>query len=236
MPESFRWLVSHKKLDDAKKVIETMAKFNGVPVPDLSDLEKIALKGMERETKRTYTLLDIFKSRFLRKNTLLHAFMWMTCAYVYYAISFNVQKLSGNIYLNMSLLSIVEMPANAVTICLNNKFGRRKTGILFFVVCALGALGVALIEVTSIDPDLKGQLLNGFALTSKLGIAAAWISLSVLSTEVYPTVVRNIGYGFQNTAARVGAMVAPQMVYLVSHTCIMPFNLLFGVLEENYIN
>ncbi|KAK3087933.1 hypothetical protein FSP39_012595 [Pinctada imbricata] len=191
-----------------------MAKFNGVPVPDLSDLEGIALKELAREKSRTYTLLDLFKSRFLMKNTLLMAFMWMTCAYVYYAISFNVQSLSGSIYLNMFLLSMVEIPANVLTMYLNNKFGRRKTGILFFVVCDLGALGVALTDVT--NADLEGQLLNGFALTSKLGISSAWISLAVISIEVYPTVVRNIGYGFQNTAARIGAMVAPQMIYLVS--------------------
>ncbi|XP_053393553.1 organic cation/carnitine transporter 2-like [Mercenaria mercenaria] len=36
----------------------------------------------------------------------------------------------------------------------------------------------------------------------------------VYTTEIYPTVVRTIAYGVHSTAARVGGMVAPQIVFL----------------------
>ena len=75
MPESFRWLVSHGRFDDARLVIEKVARINGVKVPDLSDLEKVALQN-EDTNNRTYTLLDLFKKFQIRKNTLLLAFMW----------------------------------------------------------------------------------------------------------------------------------------------------------------
>ena len=45
----------------------------------------------------------------------------ITCGYVYYAISFNVQKLSGNLYLNMFALQTVDIPGSLLTIYLNNK-------------------------------------------------------------------------------------------------------------------
>lgn len=44
----------------------------------------------------------------------------MACGYAYYAISFGVEQLSGSIYLNMFLLSIVEIPATLLTWWLNN--------------------------------------------------------------------------------------------------------------------
>ena len=44
-----------------------------------------------------------------------------TFGYVYYAISFNVQKLSGNLFINMFALQMVDIPGNLVTIYLNNK-------------------------------------------------------------------------------------------------------------------
>ena len=75
MPESFRWLVSHRRFDDARHVIERIATMNGVAVPDLSDLEKVALND-EATSSRTYTLLDLFKTREIRKNTLLLSVIW----------------------------------------------------------------------------------------------------------------------------------------------------------------
>ena len=53
-----------------------------------------------------------------------HYFMFslkrITFGYGYYAIAFGVQQLSGSLYLNMFLLSIVEIPAQMLTYFLNN--------------------------------------------------------------------------------------------------------------------
>ena len=75
MPESFRWLVSHRRFDDARSVIKKMARMNGVEVPDLSDLEKVAMRD-EATKIRTYTILDLFKTAEIRKNTVLLSVMW----------------------------------------------------------------------------------------------------------------------------------------------------------------
>ena len=75
MPESFRWLVSHRRFDCARHVIERIAKINGVAVPDLSELEKVALND-EATDSRTYTILDLVKTREVRKNTLLLSVIW----------------------------------------------------------------------------------------------------------------------------------------------------------------
>ncbi|XP_033759436.1 solute carrier family 22 member 6-A-like [Pecten maximus] len=64
---------------------------------------------------------------------------------------------------------------------------------------------------------MKDTLINWFALASKMGVGVGWGTLIILSTETYPTVVRNIGYGMLNSFARIGAMVAPQIVYLNSY-------------------
>ena len=75
MPESFRWLVSHRRFDDARLVIERIANINGVAVPDLSDLEKVALND-EATNNRIYTILHLFKTREIRKNTFLLSLIW----------------------------------------------------------------------------------------------------------------------------------------------------------------
>ncbi|CAG2187838.1 OCTN [Mytilus edulis] len=63
----------------------------------------------------------------------------------------------------------------------------------------------------------KDGLINGFAMATKLFLAAGWCALMLLTTESFPTVVRNMGYGIQNSVTRVGSMVAPQIVYLSQH-------------------
>ena len=54
------------------------------------------------------------------------------------------------------------------------------------------------------------------AMVGKAGISGGWAALQVFSAELFPTVVRNIGVGSCSFSARIGAIVAPQIVFLVS--------------------
>lgn len=38
-------------------------------------------------------------------------FLRFSCGYAYYAISYSVDQLSGDLYLNMFLLSVIDIPA-----------------------------------------------------------------------------------------------------------------------------
>lgn len=62
------------------------------------------------------------------------------------------------------------------------------------------------------DKDTKDLIANIFAIASLTLINAGWSPIQTLTIELYPTVVRNIGYGLQNTMARVGAIIGPQLV------------------------
>ena len=68
--------------------------------------------------------------------------------------------------------------------------------------------------------DELGTLSVVLAMVGKAGISGGWAALQVFSAELFPTVVRNIGVGTCSFSARIGAIVAPQIVYLVS---ILPF-------------
>ncbi|XP_060065283.1 solute carrier family 22 member 21-like [Ylistrum balloti] len=213
-PESFRYLVSHNKINEAKDVVRMMARINGRPVPDLQKLRMLADIDKAID-ERKYTVKDIFSSKTLRKYTFLLGVGWLSCGYGYYAISFGVQSLSGSLFYNMFLLTVVEVPAQMSTYYLSNKFGRKCTAFGFFTISSLSSIVVAVTQIT--DIELKHQLMNGFAMAAKMGVAAGWSALMLLTTENYPTVVRNIGFGLQCSVSRVGGMVAPLVVYLNHH-------------------
>ena len=40
------------------------------------------------------------------------------------------------------------------------------------------------------DKDFQGTLMNVFALGSRLGLAAGWTAMAVMTVEIYPTVIR----------------------------------------------
>ncbi|XP_061184985.1 organic anion transporter 3-like [Saccostrea echinata] len=213
VPESFRWLVSHYKTEKAKKVIERIAFINGKEKPDVTKLIAITQKEAEAEAKKSYSILDIFRDSKLTKHSFLLWFIWLSSGYSYYAISFGVEELSGDLYLNIILLSTVEIPAQAVTWYFNNSIGRRWTCFMFYMVAAVGGSAVGFVQV--LDPTNSHAIINVFAMMAKLGVAAAWAALKTFTTETYPTVVRNIGYGCANSISGVGAMVAPQIVQMV---------------------
>ena len=80
LPESFRWLFTKKRVDEAEQVVRRIATFNKLPFPrDVFD--KVAQNSMKTETKvsgsrKNYTILDIFRSSVLRKRCLILAIMW----------------------------------------------------------------------------------------------------------------------------------------------------------------
>ncbi|XP_062616417.1 solute carrier family 22 member 4-like, partial [Saccostrea cucullata] len=212
VPESFRWLVSHFKTEKAKEVIERIAIINGKERTDVTKLIAKIQKETEEVVKKSYSILDIFRDTTLTKHSFLLWFIWLSTGYSYFAISFGVEELSGDLYLNIILLSLVEIPAQLATWYLNNRIGRRWTCFMFYLIAAGGGSTVGSIQI--FDAVNSPVVINLFAMMAKLGVAAAWAALKTFTTETYPTVVRNIGYGCAISISGVGAMVAPQIVQM----------------------
>ncbi|OWF39252.1 organic cation transporter-like protein [Mizuhopecten yessoensis] len=215
LPESFRYLVTHNRLDEAKEVVCKIARINGKPEPDMSKMSYLVKVDLKVDAERRYTIWDVAKSPQLRKYTCLLGIAWIACGYGYYAISFGVQSLSGSLYLNMFLLSVVEIPAQASSYYLTNRYGRKWVTLALLLIAGITGFVVAAIQIS--DYEMKNSLINGFALASKMGVGVGWGTLIILTSESYPTVVRNIGYGMQSSFARIGAIAAPQLVYVSSH-------------------
>ena len=54
------------------------------------------------------------------------------------------------------------------------------------------------------------------SIAGKLCVSSGFEVLYLLSSELFPTVVRNVGMGASSACARAGSMVAPYIVQLVS--------------------
>lgn len=80
LPESFRWLLTKNRFDDAERVLERISSFNDLPFPreefnSVVDNSNKAGKKTDNAEK-SYSIIDIFRSRVLRKRSIIVGFIW----------------------------------------------------------------------------------------------------------------------------------------------------------------
>ncbi|KAJ7427394.1 solute carrier family 22 member 15-like isoform X3 [Willisornis vidua] len=136
------------------------------------------------------------------------------CSFVYYGLTLNAGELRGNLYLNVALSGLVEVPAFPLCMFFIEKSwsGRRKT-----MTCFLIFAGFACI-FTMFLPTNAGLLLGPtlLALCGKMMVSAAFNILYIYTSELYPTVLR------------FGGILAPFVPSMKSLSPSVPF-VVFGI-------
>ncbi|GFO44109.1 cell envelope integrity inner membrane protein tola [Plakobranchus ocellatus] len=217
VPESVRWLTVTGRLDDAMEALRKMARLNGkqVPLSARSTLEMIYFKRKEeRKDGQSYSYLDLFKSAYLLKCTIVISYMWCTMSLISYGISFGADGLAGNLYLNILLTNCVEIPALLPVLWMMDRIGRRWTTVLMFSIISAATVASLVLSMKGISGnDLVAFC---FALVTKMCVDTGWNVIQTWGTELYPTVTRALGYGVAATSARIGGMLAPFVINLKS--------------------
>ncbi|XP_025082849.1 solute carrier family 22 member 21-like [Pomacea canaliculata] len=148
----------------------------------------------------------------MTKVSLLSGLVWVFCSMTYYGISFGIKNLSGDFYLNLLLMAVLEMPPNLVMVSLLNWLGRRWTSAGSFLLAAAAVLIVIPVSITVSAPE-AGVAVSTLSMVAKTSIIFGWSAVTVHHIELFPTVVRNIGMGYLNTVARIGGILAPYILF-----------------------
>ncbi|KAK7071333.1 hypothetical protein SK128_003957 [Halocaridina rubra] len=222
IPESSRWLITKGRTEEARVILEQAAKVNKKEVTEELMLQALEMSKSGKDGGKG-NVLDLFRYPNLRRKTLNLFFNWFVNSGVYYGLSLNTGNLGGNDYINFVISGAVELPAHALTILLLDRIGRRLPLCAFLV---LG--GLALLSTMFIPKDL-GWLLVTLAMFGKLCITASYAIIYVLTAEIFPTVVRNVGVGSSSMVARIGGALAPYINLLGDAWKPLPL-LIFGSL------
>uniref|UniRef100_A0A671L424 Solute carrier family 22 member 4-like n=1 Tax=Sinocyclocheilus anshuiensis TaxID=1608454 RepID=A0A671L424_9TELE len=125
IPESPRWLLSQGRVLESETIMREAAKKNKVSAP--------AVIFSESENSK-YSVLDVLRTRDIRKTTFLCLLLWMAINIGYFGLSLNTSNLSGDPFLNCFLSALTEVPAYMVSTLLLKSCPRRPVLSAFLVI------------------------------------------------------------------------------------------------------
>ncbi|KAK4355297.1 hypothetical protein RND71_024268 [Anisodus tanguticus] len=217
--ESPRWCLVRGKVDEAMKIMHKIAKSNGKHLPEgivlaldseVNDDEDVPNSQSKSKEAQNVSILDVLKLPLTRFRLFLAVAINFFCSVVYYGLSLNAVNLGTNLYLNVALNAVAEMPAYLITAVVLDRVGRKPLAIwtMWFsgIFCLAGSLmkGYGTWKVVRMACGVLGIF----------GMAGTYNLLFVYSMELFPTVVRNAALGCATQASQMGAILAPLVVVL----------------------
>ncbi|XP_074087339.1 solute carrier family 22 member 11-like [Macrotis lagotis] len=221
-PESARWLIVHKKYDDALRVLRKVAKLNGVKDLNLT-IETLRSTAEDKliASKAHYNILDLFRFPVLKTRILCLSFGGFTTSMLFYGLSLDLQNLGSNIQMLQILMGASVLVSRFVSIFIMNCLGRRTIMVACLLLAGLSILASAFLP----------QGILRVVLTI-LGISCCMVCNScrtVYAVELLPTVVRNMSIGFTLIIDRIGAVLAPLLNILKYYIPVLP-QIIFGTI------
>lgn len=226
LPESPRWLLADGQKERAVAVLENAAKHNGLPTKNIkNDVDKyfVQQKAQMDETKKHKgNIMDLIRTPIMRMYTIAICFNWIVCGLCFFGVSQFIGQLAGNIFLNVVLSAVVQIPSTLFACWSTKAWGRKAT-----LICANLISGISMILI-GIVPAHPTWIKPALSTAGMFGLALAFPTVYIYSGELFPTMLRNVGVGTSSMSARIGSMVAPFVASLVTIEQWIP-PLIFGV-------
>ena len=220
MPESPKWLAAQLrqgKMRGNDKVVNSEAESADqhrtlLNISDTADDSAKLSVDAKRTTptpgRQDLSYLSLLKDADTSSLLLLVCVPWLQSGFLYYGITLSAGSISKEIHLNMFLMGIVEIPGYLAAMYFADTFGRKKTFIGLTIVTAFFCL------VSWSYPEKGGRLM--FALVGKTFAAGGFSVVWVWCPEMFPTNARSLTTAIGSQAARVGSILAPYVVVIMS--------------------
>lgn len=246
-PESPRYLCLKGRKKEALEVLEKISRINGKELPPgvlVSDMELqqrnfpqkdgAGEEGAVTPKDAEMSIIKSFKvllSRKLAPTTLLLWIVFFGNAFAYYGLvllttqlnnkdnlcnhSTPVHKTQNSVadinYKDVFITSFAELPGLIIAGILIDRLGRKYSMAVMFAACS-----IFLFPLVVPRSEVATTILMFGA---RAAIMGTFTIAFIFAPEIYPTSVRNTGFGTASAIARVGGMVSPYVAVALVQGC-----------------
>jgi MFS transporter, OCT family, solute carrier family 22 (organic cation transporter), member 4/5 len=199
-------------------VITAVAEINGVRDSLPADLH---VDVPPRQARRLFAW-DLFKTRQLTIYTLSAVFAWFMVSTINYGMFFDIGNLPSDVYLSMTILAVtalVEIPLGFYDYY-NPKLNRKTVMLVCIAIVVATNVLITVLFATSVKAGVL------FAVISIVGQNVTNIIFDtayVFAIELFPTLLRTIAGSLCSVGARIGAIIAPQLLFLEKYWEPLPY-------------
>lgn len=211
--ESPRFLLHRGKYIDAFQVLESYGDAKGLTIKEIykSDMIKEVNKSFQNKVKVEFSTLLNKKYRGLTIKLWLSwifvSFMFYGYIFIYPQILENIEHEDSLIYSSkdlhykMIISSLMNIPSTPIAGFLSEhpKLGRRYSLVLTFAMAAILSLMCLLYQ----------GFIFYFGICVKFLLYIAFGIITIYTTEIYPTKIRNLGNACANSITRIGGIISP---------------------------
>lgn len=220
LPESPIWLHSKGQMEDMRRSERKMFRVAGVEYMELE----------HKTFDKQQGLLEVIRNFTYAKTLMVLCMMWFTASLTSYVTDLNSTRISGNLYVNQALFSVLLIISKVVlALCdaYSASFNRRQLHQTAQFIASLSffAVGVLLIfqyqGIALLVLSLFGTTFNEYT----------WDACYLCAVEAMPTQMRGTSIGMCSLCARIGAILSPVLYFLATLWTPSPYMtvVLFGL-------
>ena len=214
--ESPRWLIQHRRFAEAHQILEKIAAINGTTPPSLALVQQAAeVTVAEAAQHRRYSYIDLVRHRSVLIPLCALTYSWLASSIISFGIYFSLGKLSKSLYLNTVLTGLIKGCTGVIPFLVARWVGRKPILLIAASIACLSSWAAVLIY--ALHPSPKGSSwLIACAIIGAASVDPIWKINHLYSTELFPTVVRNMARAVCNVGSRLGSVIGPQVAFLGS--------------------
>ncbi|OAD57196.1 Solute carrier family 22 member 3 [Eufriesea mexicana] len=186
LPESARWYVSNGMTDKVVEKLRRIARINRKN-PDLRIYDAF-VSNLESSdaVQETATVIDLFRSPRLAKNTILLVLFWKSLTVISFdGHVYSLKLIQSSVFVSFSLACSTELPAGFLLALVLDRWGRRVCGFLTLSLTCI--LSIAELLFSSMMAKLAMSVMSRFCLNMAANVGLQY------AAELLPTPVRSQG-------------------------------------------